>query len=254
MMHEHAIAAAKITHRGARLLDHADRLMSQDQRRLAPDVPGHNVARADSAGARAHQDIVGADLGAGAFLDADIAEIVEPCDLHEPAATLWGALRLVNRARGMRPRDSHAKFSLVPRPQCPPIAADVIAEVGDRVVLIARRNFPAGWAIPGGFVEIGERVEDAAVREVREETTLEVEIRALLGVYSRPDRDPRGHTITVVYVGRGRGTPRAADDAREIGLFDPRAPGVELAFDHAEILADYVRFLDSGALPAPWRR
>jgi 8-oxo-dGTP diphosphatase len=142
----------------------------------------------------------------------------------------------------------------MPRPECPPIAADVIAEIGDRIVLIERRNFPHGWAIPGGFVEVGEPVEVAAVREAREETSLEVELRALLGVYSRPDRDPRGHTVTVVYVGRGRGTPRAADDAKSIGLFDPRQPGVDLAFDHAQILADYVRWLDTGELPAPWRR
>jgi 8-oxo-dGTP diphosphatase len=141
----------------------------------------------------------------------------------------------------------------MPRPQCPPIAADVIAEIGDRIVLIERKNFPPGWAIPGGFVEFGESVEQAAVREAREETSLEVEIRALLGVYSRPDRDPRGHTITVVYVARASGVPRAADDAKNVALFDPRVPPAPLAFDHAEILADYVRYLDAGEFPAPWR-
>jgi ADP-ribose pyrophosphatase YjhB (NUDIX family) len=140
------------------------------------------------------------------------------------------------------------------RPQCPPIAADVIAELDDRIVLIERKNFPHGWAIPGGFVDLGESVEQAAIREFREETSLDVELRALLGVYSRPDRDPRGHTISVVYVGRARGTPRAADDAKNIGLFDPRNLPAPLAFDHAEIIADYVRFRASGELPAPWRR
>ena len=80
----------------------------------------------------------------------------------------------------------------MPRPLCPPIAADVIAEVGDRIVFIERKNFPFGWAFPGGFVDFGETVEHAAVREALEETSLEVELRALLGVYSRPDRDPRG--------------------------------------------------------------
>ncbi|MGH7949723.1 MAG: NUDIX domain-containing protein [Candidatus Binataceae bacterium] len=140
------------------------------------------------------------------------------------------------------------------RPVCPPIAADVIAEIGDRIVLIERRNFPPGWAIPGGFVDMGEPVERAAMRELREETSLEVDIRALLGVYSRPDRDPRGHTISVVYVGTARGAPKAADDAKQIGLFDPREPPSPLAFDHAEIIADYVRFITTGALPAPWRR
>jgi len=142
----------------------------------------------------------------------------------------------------------------MPRPVCPPIAADVIAEIGDRIVLIERKNFPPGWAIPGGFVDFGETVEDAAIRETLEETSLEVELRALLGVYSRPDRDPRGQTVTVVYVGRARGTPQARDDAKGIGLFLPAEPPSPLAFDHAEILADYVRFLKSGEFPAPWRR
>jgi 8-oxo-dGTP diphosphatase len=142
----------------------------------------------------------------------------------------------------------------MPRPVCPPIAADVIAEIGTNIVLIERRNFPFGWALPGGFVDVGERVEDAAVRELREETTLDVELRALLGVYSRPDRDPRGHTVTIVYVGRAHGEPRAADDAKGIGLFPPDAPPAPLAFDHAEIIADYLRFIRTGELPAPWRR
>lgn len=141
----------------------------------------------------------------------------------------------------------------MPRPVCPPIAADVIAEIGDRIVLIERKNFPYGWALPGGFVDFGETVEQAAVREAREEISLDVELRALLGVYSRPDRDPRGQTITVVYVARASSTPRAADDAKNVALFPPRNPPAPLAFDHAEILADYVRFLDTGEFPAPWK-
>jgi 8-oxo-dGTP diphosphatase len=75
----------------------------------------------------------------------------------------------------------------------------------------------------------------------------------LLGVYSRPDRDPRGHTVTVVYIGRGRGTPHARHDAKATGLFMPDEPPQPLAFDHAEILADYVRFIRTGEFPAPWR-
>ena len=93
----------------------------------------------------------------------------------------------------------------MPPPICPPVAADVIIEIGNRIVVIERKNFPPGWAIPGGFVDVGESVEQAAVREMREETSLKVELQALLGVYSRPGRDPRGPTVTVVYVGRGRG-------------------------------------------------
>ena len=137
------------------------------------------------------------------------------------------------------------------KPVCPLIAADMIAEIGDKIVLIERKNYPPGWAIPGGFVELNESVETAAVREAKEETSLDVEIRAMLGVYSRPGRDPRGSTVSVVYIGRARGTPKAADDAKEIELIDPRKPPSPLAFDHAEILADYVRFLETGKTPAP---
>ncbi len=141
----------------------------------------------------------------------------------------------------------------MPRPVCPPVAADVIVEVGAGIVLIERKNFPFGWAIPGGFVDLGETVEQAAVREIREETSLKVELRALLGVYSRPDRDPRGQTVTVVYIGRANGTPKAADDAQQVGVFDPAAPPTPLAFDHAEILADYRHFILTDEHPGPWR-
>jgi ADP-ribose pyrophosphatase YjhB (NUDIX family) len=140
------------------------------------------------------------------------------------------------------------------RPDCPPIAADVIIEIGTKVVLIERRNFPFGWAIPGGFVEYGETVEQTAVREAREETSLEVELRALLGVYSKPDRDPRGQTVTVVYIGRASGNPRAADDAQNVDLFDPDILPSSVAFDHRDILADYRRFLRTSEHPAPWCR
>jgi 8-oxo-dGTP diphosphatase len=139
----------------------------------------------------------------------------------------------------------------MPKPVCPPIAADVIIEIGDKIVLIERKNFPHGWAIPGGFVDVGESVEDAAIREMREETSLDVELWALLGVYSRPGRDPRGDTVTVVYVGRAAGTPKAADDAKGVGLFAPENPPSPLAFDHAQVLADYVSFLRTGKIPAP---
>jgi len=144
----------------------------------------------------------------------------------------------------------------MPRPITPVIAADTIIELADRpgrpIVLIQRLNPPHGWAIPGGFVDLGERVEAAAVREAREETGLEVTLRCLLGVYSDPRRDPRGHTVTVVYVAEATGEPRALDDARALGVFAPDAPPQPLAFDHALVLADY-RALRVHGSPAPLR-
>lgn len=143
----------------------------------------------------------------------------------------------------------------MPRPITPLLAADAIIELVDRperpIVLIERRNPPLGWAIPGGFVDVGESVEHATVREAREEVSLEVTLIALLGVYSDPQRDPRGHTATVVYVAQARGAPRAADDARNVGVFAPDALPGALAFDHAEVLRDYLRFRRSGQLPLP---
>lgn len=120
-------------------------------------------------------------------------------------------------------------------------AADIIVAVGDKVVLIRRLNYPPGWAIPGGFIEYGEKAEDAAVREIREETGMEVANLRLFQVRSDPKRDPRFHTITVVYTADGSGTPRPGDDAKEAGLFGPDELPAPLAFDHAEILADYFR-------------
>jgi ADP-ribose pyrophosphatase YjhB (NUDIX family) len=140
------------------------------------------------------------------------------------------------------------------RPICPPIAADVIIEIDGRIVLIERRNYPHGWAIPGGFVDVGETVEAAARREMREETGLEVELTELLGVYSRADRDPRGHTVSLVYVGRAQGEPHADDDAKAAALFSLDALPAPLAFDHTEILADYRRYKQTGKRPEPWAK
>jgi 8-oxo-dGTP diphosphatase len=124
----------------------------------------------------------------------------------------------------------------------PRLTVDVIIELGPpegRIVLVRRKNPPPGWALPGGFVDLGETVEQAAVREAREETMLEVEIVRQFHVYSDPGRDPRGPTVSVVFIGRARGTPRGADDAAEARAFSPFEIPADLAFDHRQILDDY---------------
>lgn len=136
------------------------------------------------------------------------------------------------------------------RPKTPLLAVDIIITLRDLpqrpLVLIERRYPPQGWALPGGFVDVGETLEAAAVREAREETALAVELRALLGCYSDPRRDPRGHTVSAVYVAEASGEPRAQDDARHVALFSLDALPEALAFDHAQILQDFRRFLETG--------
>jgi len=109
------------------------------------------------------------------------------------------------------------------------------------VVLIKRKNPPFGWAIPGGFVDYGESLEQAAVREAKEETALDVRLREQLHTYSDPQRDPRLHTITTVYVAEAEGTPVARDDALETGIFTQAEVSFPLAFDHRQILDDYFK-------------
>jgi ADP-ribose pyrophosphatase YjhB (NUDIX family) len=122
----------------------------------------------------------------------------------------------------------------------PRLAADCIILIGGKVLLIHRKNEPVGWALPGGFVESGETVEDAVRREMKEETGLELESLKQFHVYSDQNRDPRGHTVSVVFVANGIGTPKAGDDAGELRLMDlSYAPRAGLVFDHEEILADY---------------
>lgn len=120
---------------------------------------------------------------------------------------------------------------------------DLVIEMTDRpgrpVVLVRRGHPPPGHALPGGYVDIGETVEHAARREAREETGLDVSLGELLGVYSDPARDPRGHTVTIVYVATASGEPVAGDDAADILVTDPEA-APPLAFDHGRILGDYL--------------
>jgi 8-oxo-dGTP diphosphatase len=143
----------------------------------------------------------------------------------------------------------------MPAPATPALTTDIIIELSDRpnrpIVLVERRYPPHGWALPGGFVDVGEAVERAAVREALEETALAVRLTALLGVYSDPARDRRRHTASVVYIAEARGVPRAQDDAGNVEVFSPdRLPAV-LCFDHARILSDYRVYRDTGRVPAP---
>lgn len=121
---------------------------------------------------------------------------------------------------------------------------DIIIEVKGGIVLIERKYPPHGWAIPGGFVDYGESVEACAVREAREETSLNVRLKDLLYVYSRPERDVRHHTLTTVFVATADGNPVAADDARAAKICNHRSLPDRLAFDHASILADYFQYRD----------
>ncbi len=140
----------------------------------------------------------------------------------------------------------------MPAPATPSLAADCIIRLThrpDRVVLIERRNPPYGLALPGGFVDIGERVEAAAKREMREEVMLDVELDCLLGCYSDPTRDPRGHTVSLVYLATATGEPHPADDAKTVVLADPKDRELILAFDHRLILDDYLHYQSTGELP-----
>jgi len=133
-------------------------------------------------------------------------------------------------------------------PKTPYLTADGVVEIYDNnetfigIVLIQRKNKPLGLALPGGFVDIGEKVETAVVREMKEEISLDVEISKLLGIYSDPARDPRFHTASAVYVCKAHGKPLGADDAKEASVYKlDDIPLDKLVFDHKLILQDYLK-------------
>lgn len=131
-------------------------------------------------------------------------------------------------------------------PKTPYLTTDGIIELYEGetfkgIVLIERSNDPKGLAIPGGFVDVGESVEDALVREMKEETNLDVQISRLLGVYSDPKRDPRFHTASVVFIAKAQGQPKGGDDAKDAKLYAlEEIPMDQLVFDHGAILKDYL--------------
>ncbi len=128
----------------------------------------------------------------------------------------------------------------------PSPTVDIIIEMAGKIVLVERRFPPHGWALPGGFVDYGETVEQAAAREAMEETSLQLDGLRQFRVYSDPHRDPRRHTISTVFTARGRGVPQAADDARALVLADPRQLPEPMAFDHRRIIADYLQARGAG--------
>lgn len=119
---------------------------------------------------------------------------------------------------------------------------DIIIEVEGGIVLIKRKNYPYGWALPGGFVEYGESLEDAAIREAKEETGLDVIDLRQFHTYSSPDRDPRHHTISTVFIGKGMGVLKGGDDAKEARIFSKDNLPEDIAFDHRKILTDYFEY------------
>jgi ADP-ribose pyrophosphatase YjhB (NUDIX family) len=129
---------------------------------------------------------------------------------------------------------------LVKKYKNPLPTVDIIIETGQGVVLIERKNFPFGWALPGGFVDYGESLEEAAIREAREETGLSVTLQKQLASYSSPKRDPRFHTVSTVFIASAHGEPVGQDDAKQAGIFT-KENLPEMAFDHKQILDDYFR-------------
>jgi len=134
----------------------------------------------------------------------------------------------------------------------PLLTVDIIIELaGGEIVLIERKNPPHGWALPGGFVDYGESLERAAVREAKEETSLDVELTEQFYTYSDPSRDARHHTVSTVFIATAEGAPRAADDAKAALLFRQDNLPAPLVFDHGKILHDYFTFKKTGRRPRP---
>ncbi len=137
------------------------------------------------------------------------------------------------------------------RPVTPLITVDAIIELADgKLVLVKRKYPPAGWAIPGGFVDPGESLAEAVRREAREETSLDIEVVSIFHVYSKPWRDPRGDTVSVVYCARAEGCPEAGDDAAEAVAFAPDDLPDVIAFDHRKIIQQFLQWKKNGVRPS----
>ncbi len=134
----------------------------------------------------------------------------------------------------------------------PLLTVDIIIEIANGgIVLIERKNPPHGWALPGGFVDYGESIETAAVREAKEETSLDVVLTEQFYTYSDPARDARHHTVSTVFIASAEGVPQGADDAKVARPFEENNLPAPLVFDHARILRDYFAFKKTGHRPKP---
>jgi ADP-ribose pyrophosphatase YjhB (NUDIX family) len=137
-------------------------------------------------------------------------------------------------------------------PRTPLTTVDTIIEISSGgIVLVERKNQPHGWALPGGFVDYGESLETAAMREAKEETCLEVTLIEQFHTYSDPQRDPRHHTVSTVYLAIADGIPKGGDDANDAKVFIESELPNPIVFDHSKILADYFRYKKTGQRPKP---
>jgi 8-oxo-dGTP diphosphatase len=138
------------------------------------------------------------------------------------------------------------------KPRTPLTTVDTIIEISTGgIVLVERKNPPHGWALPGGFVDYGESLEVAAVREAKEETCLDVTLIEQFHTYSDPQRDPRHHTVSTVYLAIADGAPRGGDDAQDARVFIENELPSPIVFDHSKILTDYFRYKKTGQRPKP---
>lgn len=127
-------------------------------------------------------------------------------------------------------------------PKNPLLTVDIIIEIDGGIVLIERKNPPYGWALPGGFVDYGESLEKAAVREAKEETSLDITLKKQFHTYSDPDRDPRHHSVSTVFIAGSDGIPKAGDDAKNLNIFSQNTLPEPIVFDHRDIIAHYFMY------------